>query len=238
MPATATRSTRSWTSSRSQALGALDMVVAALDRALEALEHQDVELAQIVIADDDRIDGRYLEVHQGILSLLATPGAGRQRPAHGRRAAARDQARRAHGRPVREHRQADPAHRPRAAGDEEMLASSRAHGRAGASEVRQAKQAFELRDVDLAQDLVRQDDEINRLNREVFRMARGDGRRRGPPRVGHDDDASSPARSSASATTPSTSASRSASWSPGCSASSATRRTPCRADHNSSTIRL
>ena len=25
----------------------------------------------MVIADDDRIDGRYLEVHQGILSLLA-----------------------------------------------------------------------------------------------------------------------------------------------------------------------
>ena len=38
---------------------------------LEALEHQDVELAEIVIADDDRVDGRYLEVHQGILSLLA-----------------------------------------------------------------------------------------------------------------------------------------------------------------------
>ena len=37
------------------------------------------------------------------------PGPGRDRPAHGRRAAARDQARRAHGRPVREHRQAHPA---------------------------------------------------------------------------------------------------------------------------------
>ena len=57
--------------SRSQALGALDIVVEQLDRALEALEHQDVELATFVIADDDRIDGRYLEVHQGILSLLA-----------------------------------------------------------------------------------------------------------------------------------------------------------------------
>src|SRR6478609_2321521 len=54
-----------------QALGGLDMVVNTLDRALEALEHQDVELAAMVIADDDRIDGRYLEVHQGILSLLA-----------------------------------------------------------------------------------------------------------------------------------------------------------------------
>ena len=54
-----------------QALGGLDMVVTALDRALETVQHQDVELASMVIADDDRIDGRYLEVHQGILSLLA-----------------------------------------------------------------------------------------------------------------------------------------------------------------------
>src|SRR5881227_3019469 len=54
-----------------QALGGLDVVVESLDRVLEALQHQDIELAAIVIADDDRIDGRYLEVHQGVLSLLA-----------------------------------------------------------------------------------------------------------------------------------------------------------------------
>ena len=54
-----------------QALGGLDMVVDALDRALETVQHQDVELASMVISDDDRIDGRYLEVHQGVLSLLA-----------------------------------------------------------------------------------------------------------------------------------------------------------------------
>src|SRR3954452_16340213 len=53
------------------ALGGLDLVVQALDRAVETVANQDVELASIVIADDDRIDGRYLEVHQGILSLLA-----------------------------------------------------------------------------------------------------------------------------------------------------------------------
>ena len=52
-------------------LGGLDMVVQQVDRALEALSYQDVELAGMVVADDDRIDGRYLEVHQGILSLLA-----------------------------------------------------------------------------------------------------------------------------------------------------------------------
>ena len=50
-----------------QALGGLDMVVSALDRTLEALRHQDIELASIVVHDDDRIDGRYLEVQQGIL---------------------------------------------------------------------------------------------------------------------------------------------------------------------------
>ena len=53
------------------ALGGLDLVVGAVDRALETVRHHDVELASMVIADDDRIDGRYLEVHQGILSLLA-----------------------------------------------------------------------------------------------------------------------------------------------------------------------
>ena len=53
------------------ALGGIDLVLEQLDRVLEALEHVDVELAQIVIEDDDRLDGRYLEVHQGILSLLA-----------------------------------------------------------------------------------------------------------------------------------------------------------------------
>src|SRR5947199_10735411 len=54
-----------------QTLGAMDMVVGQLDRALESLSYQDVELAGMVVVDDDRIDGRYLEIHQGILSLLA-----------------------------------------------------------------------------------------------------------------------------------------------------------------------
>src|SRR3984957_453646 len=54
-----------------QTLGGLDIVIFQLDRALESLSYQDVELASMVVADDDRIDGRYLEVHQGILSLLA-----------------------------------------------------------------------------------------------------------------------------------------------------------------------
>src|SRR6187397_77131 len=55
----------------SQALGALDLVRTTLGRTMEALTERDIELAAIVVADDDRIDGRYLEVHQGLLSLLA-----------------------------------------------------------------------------------------------------------------------------------------------------------------------
>src|SRR3954471_23270071 len=54
------------------ALGGIDLVVESLDRAIEAVRHQDVELAAMVVADDDRVDGRYLEIHQSILSLLAT----------------------------------------------------------------------------------------------------------------------------------------------------------------------
>ena len=61
-----------------QALDGLDLVIQQLDRSLESISYQDVELAGMVVADDDRIDGRYLEVHQGILSLLArqSPVAG------------------------------------------------------------------------------------------------------------------------------------------------------------------
>jgi phosphate transport system protein len=39
------------------------------------------------------------------------------------------------------------------------------------SEVTQSKAAFANRDIGLAEDLVRQDRDINRMNREVFRMA-------------------------------------------------------------------
>jgi phosphate transport system protein len=154
-----------------RALGGLDIVVEQLDRVLEALSHQDVELAEMVIADDDRVDGRYLEVHQGILSLLAlqAPVAGDLRlvaallhvimriermgdqcvniakliPLSG------------HEPPVRL----------------EVLSALAKMGAQARSEVVQCRAAFAGRDIELAMDLVRQDSEINRLNREIFRMA-------------------------------------------------------------------
>jgi phosphate transport system protein len=55
--------------------------------------------------------------------------------------------------------------------DEAMLEHIFRMGRLARSEVEQSKQAFLLRDVAVAEDLVRQDLEINRLNRCVFSRA-------------------------------------------------------------------
>ncbi len=154
-----------------QALGGLDLVCEALERTLEAVQHQDIELAGHVIADDDRIDGRYLEVHQGILSLMA-----RQAPvASDLRliAALLDVIRSVE-------RMGDQCvnvaklvplagHEPPT--DESILARVERMGRQAISQVGQSKQAFARRDVALAEDLVRQDDEIDRLNREIFGLA-------------------------------------------------------------------
>jgi phosphate transport system protein len=55
--------------------------------------------------------------------------------------------------------------------DEALLELIFKMGRLARSEVEQSKQAFLLRDVAVAEDLVRQDFEINRLNRCVFSRA-------------------------------------------------------------------
>jgi len=155
----------------SHALDGLNLIVEQLDRVLEALDQQDVELAQMVIADDDRVDGRYLEVHQGILSLLAlqAPVAGDLRLVaallhiikHIERMG--DQCVNiAKLIPLSGH---DPPVRP------EMLQALARMGAYARSEVVQAKAAFISRDVALAEDLVRQDREINRQNRAIFNIA-------------------------------------------------------------------
>jgi phosphate transport system protein len=154
-----------------QALGGLDLVCESLDRVLEALQHTDIELASMVVEDDDRIDGRYLEVHQGLLSLLA-----RQAPV------ATDLRLIAALLDVIRHveRMGDQCvniakllplggHEPPS--NDQMMASLAEMGAQARSEVAQAKLAFERRDVSLAHDLVRQDQRINKINREVFRLA-------------------------------------------------------------------
>jgi phosphate transport system protein len=54
---------------------------------------------------------------------------------------------------------------------EEVLERILRMGRHARTEVTQAKAAFAARDVELAEDLVRQDREINALNREIFQLA-------------------------------------------------------------------
>jgi phosphate transport system protein len=153
------------------ALGGLDIVVEQLDRTLEALEHVDVELAALVINDDDRVDGRYLEVHQGILSLLAlqAPVAGDLRLVaallHVIRSVERmgDQC-------------VNVAKVIPLSGNEppvrsEILGRLLEMGRCARAEILQAKRCFAERDVAMAEDLVRADRDVNRINRELFRMA-------------------------------------------------------------------
>jgi phosphate transport system protein len=154
-----------------QALGALDLVVSTLDRTLEALEHRDIELASIVVHDDDRIDGRFLEVHQGILSLLAlqAPVAGDLRVVAALLHVIKHAERM--GDQCVNVAKVLPLTGYEPPVDEELMKRILKMGRLARSEVAQAKQAFELRDVALAEDLVRQDEQINCLNREVFRRA-------------------------------------------------------------------
>jgi phosphate transport system protein len=54
-----------------QALGGLDLVAGQIDRTLRVVIDHDFELADMVIADDDRIDGSFLQVHQEILTVIA-----------------------------------------------------------------------------------------------------------------------------------------------------------------------
>jgi phosphate transport system protein len=149
-------------------LGTLDIVVSTLDRVLEALEHSDVELASLVIHDDDRVDGRYLEIHQSILSLLATqsPVASDLRVVAALLHVIKHVERMGNQCvniakliPLSGHE--PPTHA-------EVLENLLKMGAIARSEIQQAKQAFALRDVELAHDLVRQDEQLNVLNREVF----------------------------------------------------------------------
>jgi phosphate transport system protein len=154
-----------------QCLGALDMVVVTLDRTLEALEQQDVELAAIVIADDDRIDGRYLEVQQGILSLLAlqAPVASDLRVVAALLHVIKHAERM--GDQCVNIAKLIPLVGYEPPKDDLMAERIAMMGRLARSEVAQSKQAFSLRDLNVAEDLVRQDEQINKLNRECFARA-------------------------------------------------------------------
>jgi phosphate transport system protein len=153
------------------ALGGLDLVAQALDRALETVCNQDVELASMVIADDDRIDGRYLEVHQGVLSLLAlqAPVAGDLRIVAALLHVIKHVERM--GDQCVNMAKLVPLDGYEPPAEQSLLDLIQRMGDHARQQVVQCGQAFARRDVAMAQDLVRQDDIIDELNREVFRRA-------------------------------------------------------------------
>jgi phosphate transport system protein len=153
------------------ALGGLDLVSAAVKRTLEAIEHQDVELAQIVIADDDRIDGRYLEAHQALITLLATqsPVATDLRLISALLHVLKNVERM--GDQCVNICKMIPLTGNEPPADEEMVKLILTMGQQARTLTSQSKRAFEERNVEMARDLVRQDDVVDNLNRECFRLA-------------------------------------------------------------------
>jgi phosphate transport system protein len=154
-----------------QALEGFDMVVLALDRTLEAVANQDIELAQIVMDSDDQLDGRYLEVHQGLITLLATqsPVATDLRLIAALLHVIKNIERM--GDQCVNTAKLIPltGHEPPV--DDRMIQRIVAMGKQARIEVVQAKRAFIDRDVAMARNLVELDDEVDRQNRECFALA-------------------------------------------------------------------
>jgi phosphate transport system protein len=153
------------------ALDGLNLVNSALERTLEAVEHQDVELAQLVVVDDDRIDGRYLEVHQSLITLLATqsPVATDLRLISALLHVLKSVERM--GDQCVNICKMIPLSGNEPPADRAMVKLILSMGGQTKMLISQAKRAFGDRDVELAQDLVRQDDVVDNLNRECFRLA-------------------------------------------------------------------
>jgi phosphate transport system protein len=154
-----------------ETLSTLELTSGALDQAIEAVVNRDSELAVMVIDSDDRIDGRYLDVHQGVLNLLA-----RQAPvASDLRLVAAvlhtiHHVERMGDLCVNIAKMVKLMGEP-PEGAEEILAKLEAAGNQARDQIRQAGVAFKQRNVNLAENLVSQDDVIDRLNRQIFREA-------------------------------------------------------------------
>jgi phosphate transport system protein len=153
------------------ALGGLELVRTAVARTMEAIEHADVELAQMVVADDDRIDGRYLEVHQSLIALLATqsPVATDLRLISALLHVLKNVERM--GDQCVNICKLIPLAGNEPPADQEMVKLIVTMGSQARTLISQAKRAFQERSVEMARDLVRQDDVVDDLNRQCFRLA-------------------------------------------------------------------
>src|SRR3954447_5069317 len=154
-----------------RALSGMEIVADQVDRTLRVVVDRDFALADMVIADDDRIDGRFLEVHQEILTLIA-----RQAPvATDLRllAALLDVIRRIE-------RMGDQCVNickvlllaPEPPEDDLQLTNRLLDmGRKARALAVESARVFAKRDVEASEHLCKVDDEIDALNREVFQIA-------------------------------------------------------------------
>ena len=154
-----------------QTLGGLDMVVSQLDRAFRSITDQDTELAEAVVADDVRIDLCYHEVQQGARSLLLmqSPVADDLRLITALLQIVRcvermgDQCVNIAKLVLLSGHEA-----PQDTTIVDLLDKMRI---SAGQEVAEARDALKTRNVKLARDLALQDEDLNRLNRDIFARA-------------------------------------------------------------------
>jgi phosphate transport system protein len=153
------------------ALSMFDLAAEMADRAVECVVNQDAELARMVIESDDRIDGRYLDVNQGLLNLIAlqAPVASDLRLIAALLSTSNHVERMGDlavnvAKTVSISGEEAPV-------DAEMLNLIERMGLQVHSQIEQAKQALANRDAKLAEHLVIEDDVIDDLNKLVFRRA-------------------------------------------------------------------
>lgn len=154
-----------------ETLSMFDLVIEMTDRAIECVLNQDIELARMVIESDDRVDGRYLDVNQGLLNLIAL-----QAPvASDLRLVAALLYTNVHVERIGD-LAVNIAKLVPLAGEEppvdsellSLIERMEPHVR---SQIEQAKLALAKRDADLAEHLVIQDDILDDLNKEIFKRA-------------------------------------------------------------------
>lgn len=152
-------------------LSMFDIAAEMTDRAVESVLNQDIELAQLVIESDDKIDGRYLDVNQSLLNLIAL-----QAPvASDLRVIAALLSTNNHvermGDLAVNIAKAVPLSGEEPPIDDAMLEIVERMGLQVRSQIEQAKQALANRDAKLSEHLVVEDDIVDALNKDIFRRA-------------------------------------------------------------------
>ena len=154
-----------------QALGGFDEVSEQLVSAMRAVRRCDAALAAVVVAADRPINHRYLEIHHGAITLLASqaPVAGDLRLVAALLHVVWCLERM--GDQCVNIAKLVPLSGYESPRDEQMLAAIEDMGRLVGRQIAQAKETFVSRDVELAEDLALQDTKVDQLNRQVFRRA-------------------------------------------------------------------